>query len=125
MPVLAVAPDTKQVSVVGRDGRVHLAVADPHVSQTVVFDRQAWAPSGARRRVSYPVSDSMSCRRHARVPVSRAPYSSGLNHRRTASTTAPEKRHENPLAELLSVMGLFLSGCASPSCATNSGGLSA
>ena len=29
-------------------------------------------PSGARRRVSYPVSDSMSCRRHARVPVSRA-----------------------------------------------------
>ena len=27
------------------------------------------APSGAHRRVSYPVSDSMSCRRRARVPV--------------------------------------------------------
>ena len=36
-------------------------VADQHVSQTVVCDRRARAPSGARHRVSYPVSDSMSC----------------------------------------------------------------
>ena len=40
-------------------------VADQHVSQTAVCDIRAKAPSGARRRVSYPVSDSMSCRRRA------------------------------------------------------------
>ena len=44
-------------------------VADQPVSQTVVCDTRARAPSGARRRVSYPVSDSLSCRRQARVPV--------------------------------------------------------
>ena len=47
-------------------------VADPPVSQTVVWDMRARAPSDARRRVSYPVSDSMSCRRRARVPVTYA-----------------------------------------------------
>ena len=31
--------------------------------------RQARTPSSTRRRVSYPVSDSMSCIRRARVPV--------------------------------------------------------
>ena len=36
-------------------------VADQHVSQTVVCDTRARAPSGQRHRVSYPVSDSMSC----------------------------------------------------------------
>ena len=41
------------------------AVADQRVSQTVVCDRRARTPSGPRRRVSYPVSDSMSCRRRA------------------------------------------------------------
>ena len=42
-------------------------VADPRVSQTAVCDTPSRAPSGTRRRVSYPVSDSMSCRRLARV----------------------------------------------------------
>ena len=46
-------------------------VADQHVSQTAVCDTRARAPSSSRRRVSYPVSDSMSCRRRARVPVPR------------------------------------------------------
>ena len=40
-------------------------VADQHVSQTVVWDTQARTPSSTRRRVSYPVSDSMSCRHRA------------------------------------------------------------
>ena len=50
-------------------------VADQHVSQTAVCDTRAKTPSGARRRVSYPVSDSMSCirqagmARHLRDPV--------------------------------------------------------
>ena len=39
------------------------------VSQTAVCDRWAMTPSGARRRVSYPVSDSLSCKRRARGPV--------------------------------------------------------
>ena len=38
-------------------------------SPTTVYDTRAKAPSGQRRRVSYPVSDSMSCRRRARGPV--------------------------------------------------------
>ena len=37
----------------------------PHVSQTVVCDTWARAPSGVRRGVSYPVSDSMFCIRRA------------------------------------------------------------
>ena len=37
------------------------AVADPHVSQTAVCDRRVRAPSGERRRVSYPMSDSIYC----------------------------------------------------------------
>ena len=44
-------------------------VADPPVSQTAVCDMRTRAPSSTRRRVSYPVSDSMSCRRRARGPV--------------------------------------------------------
>ena len=40
-------------------------VADQYVSQTAVCDRRARTPSGTRRRVSYPVSYSMSCRRRA------------------------------------------------------------
>ena len=40
-------------------------VADQHVSQTAVCDTPEKAPPGARRRVSYPVSDSMFCRRRA------------------------------------------------------------
>ena len=54
---------------VQRLGAVRLrdaGVADQHVSQTVVCDTRARTPSGARRRVSYPVSDSMSCRRRAK-----------------------------------------------------------
>ena len=41
-------------------------VADPQVSHTAVCDRRARTPSGARRRVACPVSDSMSCRRRAK-----------------------------------------------------------
>ena len=44
-------------------------VADQPVSQTAVWDMRARVPSGERYRVSYTVSDSMSCRRRARVPV--------------------------------------------------------
>ena len=44
-------------------------VADQHVSQTLVWDIRARVPSGERCRVSYTVSDSMSCRRRARGPV--------------------------------------------------------
>ena len=47
-------------------------VADQHVSQTARCDTRARAPSGTRRRVSYPVSHSMSCIRRARRPVPRA-----------------------------------------------------
>ena len=36
------------------------------VSQTAVCDRRAMAPSGKHLRVSYPVSDSMSCIRRAK-----------------------------------------------------------
>ena len=60
---------------VQRLGAVRLrdaGVADQHVSQTAVCDRPARAPSDQRRRVSYPVSDSMSCRRRAPGPVPRA-----------------------------------------------------
>ena len=56
---------------VQRLGAVRLrdaGVADQHVSQTVVCDTPARTPSNQRRRVSYPVSDSMSCRRRARGP---------------------------------------------------------
>ena len=52
-------------------------VADPPVSQTAVCDTRAKTPSGTRRRVSYPVSDSMSCIRRARVPVPRRPTPAG------------------------------------------------
>ena len=45
-------------------------VATQHVSQTVVCDMRAMTPSGARRRVSYPMSDSLSCRRRANEPPS-------------------------------------------------------
>ena len=38
------------------------------VSQTAVCDTPARAPSDERRRVSYPVSDSLSCKRQARGP---------------------------------------------------------
>ena len=50
-------------------------VADQPVSQTAVCDTRAKTPSSTRRRVSYPVSDSMSCIRRARVsrPRRRAP----------------------------------------------------
>ena len=41
-------------------------VVDQHVSQTAVCDRRAKTPSGAHHRVSYPVSDSLSRKRHAR-----------------------------------------------------------
>ena len=41
-------------------------VADQHVSQTAVCDRRARTPSGARRCVSYPVSNSLSCIRRAK-----------------------------------------------------------
>ena len=44
-------------------------VADQQVSQTAVCDTTARAPSDEPRSVSYPVSDSMSCRRQARGPV--------------------------------------------------------
>ena len=44
-------------------------VADQPVSQTAVCDTPARTPPGTRRRVSYPMSDSMSCRRRARGPV--------------------------------------------------------
>ena len=43
--------------------------ADPQVSETVVWDMRARAPSGERRRVSYPVSDSMPCIRRAKELV--------------------------------------------------------
>ena len=39
---------------------------DQQVSQTAVCDTRARTPSGPRRRVSYPVSDSMSCRCRAK-----------------------------------------------------------
>ena len=60
---------------VQRLGAVRLrdaGVADQHVSQTAVCDTRAKTPSSTRRRVSYPVSDSMSCRRRTRRPVPRA-----------------------------------------------------
>ena len=41
----------------------------PGAKALSVCDTRARAPSGTRRRVSYPVSDSMSCRRRARGPV--------------------------------------------------------
>ena len=57
-------------------------VADQHVSQTAVCDTQARAPPSARRRVSYSVSDSLSCRRHANEPpklIGRAHASTGVS----------------------------------------------
>ena len=57
-------------------------VAWPHVSQTAVCDTRTWPPSGARRRVSYLVSDSMSCRRRANEPpklIWRARASTGVS----------------------------------------------
>ena len=45
-------------------------VADQHVSQTAVYDTPARAPSDEPRGVSYPVSDSLSCKRRVRGPVS-------------------------------------------------------
>ena len=51
------------VSLLGAD------IADQHVSQTAVCDTRAKTPSSTRRRVSYPMSDSMSCIRRARGPV--------------------------------------------------------
>ena len=42
-------------------------VADQHVSQTAVCDTRAKAPAGEHLSVSYPMSDSMSCIRRARV----------------------------------------------------------
>ena len=41
-------------------------VADQHVSQTAVCDTREMAPSDEPSGVSYPVSDSMSCRRRAK-----------------------------------------------------------
>ena len=45
-------------------------VADPHVSQTFVCDTWAMTPSCQRVRVSYPMSDSMSCIRRAKENAS-------------------------------------------------------
>ena len=53
-------------------------VADQPVSQTAVCDRRARAPSDQRRRVSYPVSDSVSCIRPVQDMA-----------RRTSSTMSP------------------------------------
>ena len=53
-------------------------VADQHVSQTVVWDMRARAPSDQRRCVSYPMSDSMSRIRRARVPVPCAELARGV-----------------------------------------------
>ena len=54
---------------VARSGRPPAPGERGHVSQTAVCDTPARTPSGARRRVSYPVSDSMSCKRRARGPM--------------------------------------------------------
>ena len=63
---------------VQRLGAVRLrdaGVADQHVSQTAVCDTPSRTPSGARRRVSYPVSDSTSCIRRV---VCRVPCAAGI-----------------------------------------------
>ena len=70
-------------------------VADQPVSQTAVCDTRARAPSGQRRRVSYPMSDSMSCIRRARVPVRcaaramRIARTDGLGDRFTGQPVTP------------------------------------
>ena len=54
---------------VQRLGAIRLSdagVADPHVSQTLVWDMWALAPSCQRPRVSYPMSDSISCIRRTK-----------------------------------------------------------
>ena len=68
---------------------------DQHVSQTAVCDRLAMAPTGQRHLVSYPVSDSMSCRRQARGPVPcaeralRSERTDGLGDRFTGQSFTP------------------------------------
>ena len=70
-------------------------VADQHVSQTAVCDTQVKTPFGTRRRVSYPVSDSMSCIRRAHVPVPcaerarRSSRTDGLGDRFTVQPFTP------------------------------------
>ena len=54
---------------VQRLGAIRLSdagVADPHVSQTFVYDMRTMVPPCGRVRVSYPVSDSMYCIRRAK-----------------------------------------------------------
>ena len=70
-------------------------VADQPVSQTAVCDMRPRVPSGERCRVSYTVSDSMSCIRRARVPVPcaelalRSARTDGLGDRRTVQPFTP------------------------------------
>ena len=61
------------------------------VSQTAVCDTRARTPSDERRRVSYPVSDSMSCIRLERVPVPGAERA-----RRSARTDGLGDRAQEP-----------------------------
>ena len=67
---LSIRYDPRQVSVARPARRAHVAGADPHVSQTAVCDTPSRAPSDEPRGVSYPVSDSLSCKRRVRGPVS-------------------------------------------------------
>ena len=67
----------------------------PGAKALSVCDTRARAPSGTRRRVSYPVSDSMSCRRRARGPVPcavralRSARTDGLGDRSLFSRSRP------------------------------------
>ena len=77
---------------------------DQYVSQTAVCDTPSRAPPGARRRVSYSVSDSLSCKRRARGPVpcaelaalgepfERAPDARRAPTARPAETLVPDGR---------------------------------
>ena len=83
-------------------------VADQHVSQTAVCDIRAKAPSGARRRVSYPVSDSMSCRRRANE------HGSETRADTPALITSPRRLQDSPSGAKRSV--LHNTRCAQRSC---------
>ena len=66
-------------------------VADPHISQTAVWDRRARVPSGEHRRVSYPMSDSMLAYVE-RKRMARRPAASAVTRTRGPSTAVSRSR---------------------------------